>query len=248
MRRAALSWSLESLVILGLIASTALILNTYIMANADGSRFMSKVYAIDLASTIESMSADGNVVLRYDNLHQGNDLQVRFTRDAIEVGENNEDYFRDRFGTMSVEETTLDAPSFVLLQKVGDALSVGKTPQECPPILFGDRTVAIRGSPKIEEAMTLAPRLRADGDITITVRREGASENGISVTPAHPGLACLIAQRTRQLSLVNLVFDDAQTSAVPDNGSAYTVTFRLRNDVTLTDEQLGKAVALAVIG
>jgi len=141
-RRGSLMWMYEfvqSLIFIGLFI---VVVFTYISSHADGSAFFSQFYAIDLATTAQTVNAGyGDVLLRYDNLKPTLNLRFWLENGVVIVAKPTQTYTEGLSSKNVLDSVTtteryygfakkypiekvLDAPRYIALRKFEDSFTI----------------------------------------------------------------------------------------------------------------------------
>ena len=250
-----------SLVMLGLFTATVWL---YIAGHANGEAYIARFYAADLTTSAEVVNAGyGDVLLRYDNVKQNMQHTFWLQNGRIDVGKTGGTSLATGYygkATRFDGDSEIISPNYLVLRKAG-GFSINNAEKfnvACPTV--ADKKVPLEkvslyidnDDARKAAAVSLASITVTDqsdkANIRVTVKRQSGTENKIEFGPTSPdgaSLACLFLQQLGSLSTIPFT---ANTPAQSAGDFALAITITTRQDVKLTDEQVGQAIghALAV--
>jgi hypothetical protein len=262
MRRGATTMTYEVIISLILLALFTVATFGYITAKADGSTYFSRFYSADLATSADIVnSGAGNVILRYDNLKNNVDLTYQFSDGIITVMPAGKptvavkQFYGKSGNYQGIKE--INAPSYLVLRKINKGFAISDVEQVITACPAAPKTpspenarISIQASQGITSAFAESLKntpLTVTGqnpNIIIEVSRTAGTSNAVRIAPTNvqgKAVSCHFIQQLAALSLLSYSINE------PQSAPAFSLKITITTADTISDEQIGRALALALV-
>jgi hypothetical protein len=255
--RGSVGWMYETIISLVLIGLFTVTTMGFIEYNATGEIFFSRFYANDLSSTADLVAASyGDIVVRYDNIKPSLDLSFQNTPGKIRVYTGKDIGTSAYYGKMSYEGAfLLERPGYLVLRNIAGRMSMQDaqiTTSKCgsSKLLPEEVIITLKGPEQIVNSFrqTLDGtvfKFQDNGNIILNVERTQGVQNKIIFSASNDdgkSYACHILER---FSISGLQFSGNEPGT--ESRFALSMVITISSEEVLTDEQIGRTLALALV-
>jgi hypothetical protein len=232
----------------------------YILSHTNSDLFFSRYHSVDVATSAQVVAAgNGDVVLRYGAIKPGSKLSYSLQNGRVGVG-NGVPTATKFYGQAPRYDgpAQLETPTFLALRFIGGSFSIDDAqslrtlcPAAAHAVAVDKAIVQLRATPAtvaaFKDALKGTPIIVSDkAPTTIIVITRTAGDASLRFSPTNDEgrvYACHLARQFSALTAVPFSMEEPRSA-----GDKFVVDLTITTpaDVTLTDEQVGKALAYAL--